>query len=497
MDSMEELPRGTVESPHRTGLSRRTANVASRLGLVARTRIWIVALVGLALAAALLTHQTLERLQAGLQRVVVSELDHLMDSVRLVQQSEALISQSLSLAQSQTQEERRRQWVDLQDRLEWVRKMTRQVASRGDADPSLLTSLEHTQGQLADGLAELDALVNQRLRLVGQTGPRDANALAGLQERIAQTALLNRRVGSELSVLMGYFSADIRSHMRDRVDQLGTEVRRQQSSLWALTAAMVVLMVVLGTYLHRTVVQRVVRLQRAVSEDPVDEQHLDVSGHDEIARLSQTVRRYVRRIQANEQQLQRANQDLTYLAEHDPLTRLANRRHFDAAARRMLGAVRTPLALVEIDVDHFKHVNDTHGHDFGDQALIHVAQCLSGALRERDVLARFGGEEFVVLMPVSGLEAALEVCERMRQNVVQQPVPHGAGSVPLTISAGVVLITGLPMPPDDRAMGRLMHVALQAADTALYQAKGAGRNRVCAAEQPTQAPINHPQEDPE
>ena len=111
------------------------------------------------------------------------------------------------------------------------------------------------------------------------------------------------------------------------------------------------------------------------------------------------------------------------------------------------------------------------------------------ALRDRDVLARFGGEEFVVLMPVSGLEAALEVCERMRQNVAQQPIAHGAQeSVSLTVSIGVALITGLPVSVDDTAAAQLMHSALQAADVALYKAKAAGRNQVFAADGPLQAP---------
>lgn len=460
-----------------------------RFGLVARTRFWTVALVCLALTAAVLTHQALGRLQAGLQRVVANELDQLMDSVRLVQQSEALISQSLSLAQSQSQEERRRQWVDLVDSLEWVRKMTRQVASHGHTNPDLLTRLESTQGLLAAGVEEVDALVRQRLRLREQGVTRDAAAIAQLEERIAQTAMRNRSTGAELSVLMGYFSADTRSRMRDRVDQLSAEVGRQQNLLWALTGLMVLLMLVLATYLHRTVVRRVVDLQRAVSQDPVDEHGLRVEGQDEIARLAHTVRNYVERIQANERQLQRANQDLTYLAEHDPLTRLANRRHFDAATRRMLAAIKTPLAVAVLDIDLFKQVNDRFGHDFGDQALVHVSQSLSGALRDRDVLARFGGEEFVVLMPVSGMEAALEVCERMRQNVAQQPIAHSAQeSVSLTVSMGVALITGLPVSVDDTAAAQLMHSALQAADVALYKAKAAGRNQVFAADGPLQAP---------
>lgn len=463
------------------------------LGLMGRTRAWIVALMLLALAAALLAHQALERLQAGLQGVVAQELEQLMDAVRLVQQSEALISQSLTLAQSQTQEERRRLWVDQQDRLDWIRKMTRQVASRGHADPHLLTRVESAQAQLADGVTALDALVHQRLRLLdGGRRPDTASQaqLNELEQRITRTTQRNRERGNELSMLMGYFSADTRARLRERVDHLSEQVRRQQNGLWALTALTVVLMVVLGAYLQRTVVRRIVGLQRAVSLDPVDTHALAVGGHDEITRLSQTVQQYVSRIQANEQRLQRANQDLAYLAEHDPLTRLANRRHFDAAARRMLVALHSPLAVVVLDIDHFKAVNDRHGHDLGDQALVHVAQCLSEVLRERDVLARFGGEEFVALLPVTGLEAALDVCERMRDNLASKAVPGlGARPLQLTVSAGVALITGLPLDKDSTSTA-LMQTALQAADGALYQAKAGGRNRVCSASVPVHAALH-------
>lgn len=477
----DPLP-ATVTDPRTPGTPPAAPVQLPRLGLAVRTAGWVVALVMLALAAAGLAHQALDRLQAGLQSVVANELDQLMDSVRLVQQSEALISQSLSLSQSQSQEERRRQMVDQQDRLDWIRKITRQVASRGHTNPDLLARVERAQVQLAEGVAALDELVGQRLRLLEQTGPRTSAALTQLDDRIAKTALMQRTVGAELSVLMGYFSADTRERMHNRVDRLSTEVGRQQNGLWVLTGAMVVLMVLLGAYLHRTVVRRVVTLQRAVSRNPVDEKALLIAGNDEIALLADTVRHYVDRIQANEQRLHRTNQDLTYLAEHDPLTRLANRRHFDAASRRMLAALSSPLALAVLDVDHFKRLNDTYGHDFGDQALVHLAHSLGTALRERDVLARFGGEEFVVLMPVSGMDAAIDVCERMRVNVAAQPVPRGDHPpVVLNVSAGVALITGLPQTLADADAANLIHKALQVADVALYRAKMAGRNRVCAA----------------
>jgi hypothetical protein len=147
------------------GEAASAVSAAPRLGLAARTAAWVLALILLALSAAVLAHLTIDRLQVGLESMATDELDPLMDSVRLVQQSEALISQSLSLSQAQSQDERRRLRVDQQDRLEWIQKITRQLASSGHTDPDLLARVQRAQMQLGDGVETLDDLVNQRLRV--------------------------------------------------------------------------------------------------------------------------------------------------------------------------------------------------------------------------------------------------------------------------------------------------------------------------------------------
>jgi len=458
------------------------------LGLVERTVAWVLSMLLLVLAAGWLTQTALDRLRADLRVVVDDELDQLMDALRLVQQTEALISQSLMLSQSRAHDERKRLMVDQQERLEWIRKITRQVAAQAAVSGDLLERVGRTQNQLGEGTAGLDELVAQRLRLVARPAGRAHQELLQIEEAIARASARQREVGAELSVLMGYFSSDTRSRMQARIGKLHTEMGRQQVLLWALNGATLVLIVVLGVVLYRTVVLRIVKLQKAVSTQPVVQADIDVVGHDEIALLAETMRQYVERIQANEERLRRTNQDLAYLAEHDPLTRLANRRHFDAASRRMLTALNTPLAVAVLDIDHFKVVNDTHGHDFGDQALVHVAHCLGTALRDRDVLARFGGEEFVALMPVAGLDAAVEVCERMRLAVSAHPLAHGDGEpVALKVSIGVAVIAGLPMRAEGDLPAAMMHLALQAADAALYSAKKTGRDRVCASPEPIPA----------
>ena len=173
-------------------------------------------------------------------------------------------------------------------------------------------------------------------------------------------------------------------------------------------------------------------------------------------------------------ELHAANERLTELSYLDPLTGLANRRRLTEAlalALQRAAATHRPLALIVIDVDHFKRYNDRHGHLVGDTALRAVAQALADAAREQDVVARFGGEEFACLMPDAGREIAARVAERMRALVEALP-PRAIGNDEdsLTISAGFVGCVP--------AAGDTANDLLQRADAALYTAKRDGRNRV-------------------
>jgi diguanylate cyclase (GGDEF)-like protein len=161
------------------------------------------------------------------------------------------------------------------------------------------------------------------------------------------------------------------------------------------------------------------------------------------------------------------------LATTDPLTGVANRRHFyDLVQREIERAARydKPISIVLFDVDHFKRINDTHGHLIGDQVLRTIALRCSDDLREIDTLARFGGEEFIALLPETGYAQARQVAERLRLRITQQPIETDAGPIPTTISAGVASSEGLPEPDFDALFTH--------ADKALYTAKNAGRNQV-------------------
>jgi len=158
----------------------------------------------------------------------------------------------------------------------------------------------------------------------------------------------------------------------------------------------------------------------------------------------------------------------------DPLTGLNNRSHFEALAAHTLARGQrdgTPIALLLCDVDHFKRVNDQYGHAVGDEVLVAMARTLSQSLREGDVLARWGGEEFLALMPASPLDAACATAERIRAAVQATPMEVGPEPLSLTMSFGVAQVQGA---------GDLQ-AAIVRADKALYAAKHAGRNRVSVA----------------
>ena len=155
-------------------------------------------------------------------------------------------------------------------------------------------------------------------------------------------------------------------------------------------------------------------------------------------------------------------------ANTDELTGLANRRSLNSA---MATGDTSHSALVMLDLDHFKQVNDAHGHPAGDAALRHLAKLLRTALRGGDVAARIGGEEFAVWLPGADLALGLEVAERLRVLVAERPFRFGGAEHSLSISCGVSACP-IPIPQPDNLMAT--------ADAALYRAKREGRNRVVA-----------------
>ncbi len=162
------------------------------------------------------------------------------------------------------------------------------------------------------------------------------------------------------------------------------------------------------------------------------------------------------------------------MAIYDTLTHLYNRRQLDHVLEeefRNSSLKKQPLSIIMIDIDHFKAINDRYGHDEGDRALIHVGSLLKASLRDYDIVARFGGEEFLVVLPRTIMKDAVVIAERIRRSVEATPLSAGDEKIHLTVSLGIAAIPAIW--PDSK------EEFIKCADTALYEAKDKGRNRVC------------------
>lgn len=171
-------------------------------------------------------------------------------------------------------------------------------------------------------------------------------------------------------------------------------------------------------------------------------------------------------------ELEEKNRELQELAYYDPLTGLPNRRFFFEHANLIFEEVKRyekPLSLLVMDIDHFKKINDTYGHDVGDLILKTFANVLRGTVRKSDICARFGGEEFVVLLPNTDLEGAKVLAERIRTATAKNLVEHGSIVIVFTVSIGI---------SQYRKGMQNIDELIKEADIALYRAKEGGRNRV-------------------
>jgi diguanylate cyclase (GGDEF)-like protein len=171
----------------------------------------------------------------------------------------------------------------------------------------------------------------------------------------------------------------------------------------------------------------------------------------------------------------RLRETLHSQAIRDPLTGLFNRRYLEETLERELGRVKragAPLAVIMLDLDHFKQYNDTFGHSAGDELLSALGILLKNQIREEDIACRYGGEEFLLILPGASISIALERAEILR-HAVKEMHQHHQGLKPTTLSLGVAVY------PDHGDTGLQL---IQSVDAALYRAKQAGRDRVMAAE---------------
>jgi diguanylate cyclase (GGDEF)-like protein len=206
--------------------------------------------------------------------------------------------------------------------------------------------------------------------------------------------------------------------------------------------------------------------------------HAKLRGVSKILQLQQDLIRERNSLVNSAREWAGANRRLIHVAMTDPLTHLSNRRHgldFLSAEWAFARANSLPLACLMIDIDHFKQINDQHGHKVGDAVLIKLAGLLQANARSGDLVFRYGGEEFCIICPGASPEMACAIAERIRQNAAAQHLLPVTPEVPVTVSIGVAVIS--PLHADEEAL-------IHDADAAMYRAKEAGRNCVAAADAP-------------
>jgi len=258
------------------------------------------------------------------------------------------------------------------------------------------------------------------------------------------------------------------------------------TAIWigaAATAAIIILSLIVLWVWNRALRSQVEKRTLALKHELAERQRMEVALNYAREQLEERVQERTSVLEARNKelnamriQLQDANAQLLKLVSIDGLTGIANRRHFDEVLAREVRRClreRQPLSLILCDIDGFKRFNDSYGHARGDDTLKKVAQAVEKTFRRAgDLAARYGGEEFAIVLPGIDARRAWLFADRLRRNIWRLAIPNAVSPVAdrVTISAGVATA----MPDRIYQIEELIH----AADTALYRAKGNGRNRV-------------------
>jgi len=323
-----------------------------------------------------------------------------------------------------------------------------------------------------ENLRALERTLRQRFELVSTDNPNEALTLAQTQEFAAVisdqrmpgmmgTDLLARIAKEKPNTTRIILTAF--TDTKEILDAINrAEIYRYITKPWDNQELVNVLMQ--ATERYRLLTQN----QSLVSELETKNRRLEEK-EKELTQLNQSLETVVEKRTA---ELRQVNERLNELAMTDPLTRVLNRRAFfqrfgDEIERSR--RYKHDIAVVMIDVDHFKKFNDMEGHVYGDQALKKISQLFTSNLRKTDVLARYGGEEFVLMLPETPGAGAMDKCERLRVAIETTTFTGKTAEAFLTVSMGVSTF------PSD---GSTTEELVKAADQALYEAKEAGRNRV-------------------
>lgn len=253
-------------------------------------------------------------------------------------------------------------------------------------------------------------------------------------------------------------------------DEAYSPIRRIRASLFTAAVLVTLLSIVLVRLLTSKITSSLNSFTdqvRNISEHPEAMLEIHIDSNDEVTLLASTFNSLMHKLNL-------AHETLLKLTRTDYLTGLFNRRHLELEAPTLISLSKrknTSTAVVMIDIDHFKIINDTAGHEAGDMVLVDLAKILQKAVRPYDLLVRYGGEEFLVLLPLSTSQEAMEFAERIRRTIQDTPINVNHEELSLTVSIGVY------------AAEQILDLqeAIAYADGALYKAKNNGRNQICQA----------------
>lgn len=358
---------------------------------------------------------------------------------------------------------------------------TRQIDAYRAQRTRIETQFANLQQTLRDEPKLVDLL--QRARADWSVADRLAGDLfAGAIEPAHAAALVDKydsllaAMDDKLHAILNGLEADL-----DQDHEIATRAYERAEWVAGICAGIALLMMLLGiTGISQIMVVNVERLiEGARKFADGDRRHrINVQVPPELRQVAAEFNKMVERIHESEAALAEE-------AREDVLTGLSNRRAFDETldgAFARLRRLKDPVVLLSLDIDHFKKINDTYGHDVGDEVLRSVAQTLRGSTREVDRVFRVGGEEFAVLVAETNELGAQIAAERVRAAVAAKAVTTARGDLQITTSVGVALATNT-MRKD---------ALLKAADTALYRAKSQGRNQVALASPAEQSEVPPP-----
>ncbi len=413
------------------------------------------------------TPATIATAPAGADSALVGELRELFAftletavATQLVE-SPQLVDEARTLASAVRRAQDSKSLKKLLDKL---KQFAFRLELLADDQRELRTGLLHLLQLLIENVSELvedDQWLHGQIEMVQDivTSPLSLRTIDDAEQRIKEVIFKQSQLKhslSEAQEALKHMLAGFVDHLADFADSTSDYHDKVEACAQRIATANNIadLRTVIDEVMHET---RIIQLNAQRSRD-------------ELRATQQRVRESEQRVAELQGELDKAST----LVRHDQLTGALNRHGLEEAFAKETARTqrrRTPLCLAILDIDNFKKLNDSLGHDAGDAALIHLITVIKNTMRPTDLVARFGGEEFVILLPDTGLEDSLQALQRLQRELTKHYFMHDNQKLLITFSAGVTAY----QPGEDQA------TAIKRADTAMYEAKRTGKNKVVRA----------------